>query len=479
VPESSSAVSCVQRDFSSLNPDVSSSPTHLPDNLSWTPASWQAFEARQQPPFEDEGELARVLEKLAVMPPLVTPWEINRLRTQLAEASVGKRFLLQGGDCAERFDECRPDIIANRLKVLLQMSLVLIYGLRLPVIRVGRFAGQYAKPRSADFEGSGKERLPSYRGDMVNAPEFGREARRPAPERMITAYERSAMTLNYVRALGEGGFADLHHPEQWDLDFVTSEKLREEYQTIVDSILDAIRFTEAVSPTPISNTDRVSFFTSHEALLLPYEEAFTRMADDGAYNLSTHFPWIGKRTNTLDSAHIEYARGLRNPMGLKIGADLEARELTAILDRVDPDREPGRVTLITRLGAHGIEDNLPRLIDIVTASGHPVLWTCDPMHGNTEVTEDGLKTRRFENILSELEQAFDIHNACGTVLGGVHLELTGENVTECMGGARGLEAKDLHEAYESQVDPRLNAEQALEMAFSIVRKCRTMRSENA
>lgn len=444
----------------------------------WSPSSWQAFEARQQPFFEDDAELGRVLEQLAVVPPLVTPWEVNRLQQHLADASIGKRFLLQGGDCAERFDECRPDIIANRLKVLLQMSLVLIYGLRMPVIRVGRFAGQYAKPRSADFEGSGAEQLPTYRGDMVNAPEFGRQARRPAPERMITAYERSAMTLNYVRALGEGGFADLHHPEYWDLDFVTSDHLRAEYQTIVDSILDALRFTEAVSPLPISNTDRVSFFTSHEALLLPYEEAFTRSTSKGMYNLSTHFPWIGKRTNTLDSAHVEYVRGLGNPIGLKVGDDLEARELTAILDRVDPNHEPGRVTLITRLGADGIGDGLPRLIDVVSSSGHPVLWTCDPMHGNTEVTDDGLKTRRFENILSELEQAFDIHHACGTILGGVHLELTGENVTECTGGARGLEEKDLHEAYESQVDPRLNAEQALEMAFSIVRKCRTMRSDS-
>lgn len=441
----------------------------------WSPSSWQAFEARQQPFFEDDVELGRVLERLAVLPPLVTPWEINRLQQNLVEASAGKRFLLQGGDCAERFDECRPDIIANRLKVLLQMSLVLIYGLRMPVIRVGRFAGQYAKPRSADFEGQGAERLPTYRGDMVNAPEFGRQARRPAPERMITAYERSTMTLNYVRALGEGGFADLRHPEYWDLDFVTSDHLRAEYQAIVDSILDALRFTEAVSPLPISNTDRVSFFTSHEALLLPYEEAFTRATSKGYYNLSTHFPWIGKRTNTLDSAHVEYVRGLRNPIGLKVGHDLEARELTAILDRVDPDCEPGRVTLITRFGVEGIEEALPRLIDVVNASGHPVLWTCDPMHGNTEITEDGLKTRRFENIQSELEQAFDIHHASGTILGGVHLELTGENVTECTGGARGLEEKDLHEAYESQVDPRLNAEQALETAFSIVRKCRTMR----
>ena len=446
--------------------------------MTWNPSSWQAFDAQQQPSYDDQGELAQVLQHVAMMPPLVTAWEIDRLRRHLGEAAKGHRFLLQGGDCAERFDECRPEIIANRLKVLLQMSLVLIYGLRLPVIRVGRLAGQYAKPRSADFEGDGSARLPSYRGDIVNAPEFNPEARRPDPRRMMTAYEHSAMTLNYVRALGEGGFADLHHPEQWDLDFVTSEKLRDEYQSIVNAILDAIRFTEAVSPTPLSNTDRVSFFTSHEALILPYEEAFTRATKDGVYNLSTHFPWVGKRTNSRDSAHIEYVRGIRNPIGLKIGADMDATDLKSILDRVDPDYEDGRVTLITRFGADDIERDLPRLIEAVSASGHPVLWTCDPMHGNTEVTEDGLKTRQFENILAELEQAFDIHHVYGTVLGGVHLELTGENVTECTGGARGLKAKDLHEAYESQVDPRLNAEQALEMAFSIVRKCRTMRSKN-
>ncbi len=457
----------------SSRPDIDIANASSPQ-AEWSPSSWKAFDARQQPAYENDAELGRVLEHLAVVPPVVTAWEINRLQQQLAEASVGKRFLLQGGDCAERFDECHPDIIANRLKVLLQMSLVLIYGLRLPVTRVGRFAGQYAKPRSANMEGPEGRKLPSYRGDLVNAPEFTAEARRPDPARMVTAYERSTMTLNYVRALGEGGFADLHHPEYWNLDFVTSDHLRAEYQAIVDAIRDAIRFTEAVSPLPIRDAERVSFFTSHEALVLPYEEAFTRETSKGTFNLSTHFPWIGKRTNTVDSAHIEYVRGLRNPIGLKVGGDLEARELKRILDLVDPEFQAGRVTLITRFGANEIDEGLPRLIDVVTNSGHPVLWTCDPMHGNTEVTEDGLKTRRFENILSELEQAFDIHRAFGTILGGVHLELTGENVTECTGGARGLEEKDLHEAYTSNVDPRLNAEQALEMAFSIVRKCRTM-----
>ena len=442
----------------------------------WTPSSWRDFDARQQPPFEDGKELDRVLAELCARPPLVTPWEIDRLQAQLAEAASGKRFLLQGGDCAERFEECRPDIIANRLKVLLQMSLVLIYGLRLPVIRVGRFAGQYAKPRSAEFEGQNGEELPSYRGDIVNSPEFGRQARRPAPQRMLTAYERSAMTLNYVRALGDGGFADLHHPENWDLGFVTSDRLRAEYQAIVDAIMEALRFMEAVSPNPISETDRVSFFTSHEALLLPYEEAFTRAAHNAHYNLSTHFPWIGKRTNRPDGAHVEYMRGLRNPIGLKVGPDQSMSDLRSVLGHLDPDRVPGRVTLITRLGTERIGDVLPRLIDMVAATDHPVLWICDPMHGNTISLDNGLKTRRFEHILSELEQAFDIHHAAGSILGGVHLELTGENVTECTGGARGLGEDDLLEHYETQVDPRLNAEQSLELAFSIVRKCRMMRA---
>ncbi len=444
----------------------------------WNASSWRHHVAEQQPAFDDEKELAEVIEELKHRPPLVTPWEVERLNRQLADATVGKRFLLQGGDCAERFDECRADIIANRLKVLLQMSLVLIYGLRMPVIRVGRFAGQYAKPRSSDLEGRNGEELPSYRGDMVNAPEFGRSARRPAPRRMVTAYEHSAMTLNYIRALGEGGFADLHHPEYWDLGFVTSNRLRREYQEIVDSILEALRFMEAVSPNPISDVDRVSFFTSHEALLLPYEEALTRESDGRFYNLSTHFPWVGKRTSDIDGAHIEYSRGIRNPIGLKVGPGLAAGDLLDLLEVLDPGNTPGKITLITRFGSNNIESALPGLINAVQQTGRAVLWSCDPMHGNTEVLESGIKTRRFDNILAELELAFDIHERCGSILGGVHLELTGEDVTECVGGARGIEEEDLGRAYQSQVDPRLNAEQALELAFSIVRKCRSMRDSS-
>ncbi len=435
--------------------------------------------AEQQPAFEDELKLNSVVGQLQNKPPLVTPWEIENLRSQLVDAAAGNRFLLQGGDCAERFSECRPDIIANRLKVLLQMSLVLVYGLRLPVTRVGRFAGQYAKPRSSDVEESNGQVLPSYRGDIVNEPEFGRHARRPAPERMIQAYEHSAMTLNYIRALGEGGFADLHHPEYWNLGFVRHDSLRQEYQQIVDAILEALHFMEAVSTNPIGDVDRVSFYTSHEALLLPYEESFTRRAlkDAPTYNLSTHFPWIGKRTSHVDGAHVEYARGIRNPLGLKIGPGTTTDGLISLLERLNPDNEAGRITLITRFGANQIADGLAPLLAHVEREGRLVLWACDPMHGNTETLSNGIKTRRFDNIKSELEQAFDLHADHGTILGGVHLELTGENVTECIGGARGLEEEDLHRAYQSQVDPRLNGEQALELAFAIVRKRRAMLSK--
>ena len=429
--------------------------------------------AEQQPAFEDELKLNSVVGQLQNKPPLVTPWEIENLRSQLVDAAAGNRFLLQGGDCAERFSECRPDIIANRLKVLLQMSLVLVYGLRLPVTRVGRFAGQYAKPRSSDVEESNGQVLPSYRGDIVNEPEFGRHARRPAPERMIQAYEHSAMTLNYIRALGEGGFADLHHPEYWNLGFVRHESLRQEYQQIVDAILEALHFMEAVSTNPIGDVDRVSFYTSHEALLLPYEESFTRRAlkDAPTYNLSTHFPWIGKRTSHVDGAHVEYARGIRNPLGLKIGPGTTTDGLISLLERLNPDNEAGRITLITRFGANQIADGLAPLLAHVEREGRLVLWACDPMHGNTETLSNGIKTRRFDNIKSELEQAFELHADHGTILGGVHLELTGENVTECIGGARGLEEEDLHRAYQSQVDPRLNG------AFAIVRKRRAMLSK--
>ncbi|MCA0394978.1 MAG: 3-deoxy-7-phosphoheptulonate synthase class II [Proteobacteria bacterium] len=438
----------------------------------WQPGSWRSRPALQMPTYPDAQALAEVQDELRLLPPLVTSWEILALKQQLAEAQEGKRFLLQGGDCAETFAECNSDIISNRLKVLLQMSLVLVHGMKLPVVRVGRFAGQYAKPRSADMETRDGIELPSYRGDIVNGPAFTAEARVPDPRRMIKAHARSAMTMNFVRSLIDGGFADLHHPEYWGLGWVKQSPLAGEYQKMVAGIGDAVRFMETLAGAQVHNLNRVDFYTSHEALLLPYEEAQTRQVPRqwGWFNLSTHFPWVGMRTAALDGAHAEYFRGIRNPIAVKVGPSVTPDQLLRLIDVLNPDDEPGRLGLIHRMGAAQIADKLPALLEAVKRDGRRVLWICDAMHGNTESTRNGYKTRRFENIRSEIEQSFDIHAAAGTRLGGVHLELTGEDVTECTGGARDLTETDLERAYRSTVDPRLNYEQALETAMLIVRK---------
>jgi 3-deoxy-7-phosphoheptulonate synthase len=445
-------------------------PVNLP--VDWSPSSWRQRPALQMPSYPDQAAFDATLRELHALPPLVTSWEILTLKKQIAEAQEGKRFILQGGDCAETFDGCTSEVISNRLKVLLQMSLVLVHGLRLPVVRIGRFAGQYAKPRSTDTEERDGVSLPSYRGDIVNGPEFTAEARIPDPRRMIKAHARSAMTMNFVRALVDGGFADLHHPEYWNLSWVGHSPLADEYRRIVDGIGDAVRFMETLSGNEVHNLNRVDFYTSHEALLLPYEEGQTREVPRnwGWFNLSTHFPWIGMRTAQLDGAHVEYFRGIRNPIGLKIGPSVTPDQLLKTIDALNPDNEAGRLTLIHRMGAAHIADKLPPLLAAVKREGKRVLWMCDPMHGNTESTVNGYKTRRFRNIRSELEQAFDAHAAAGLRMGGVHLELTGEDVTECLGGARELTESDLERAYRSTVDPRLNYEQALEIAMLIVRK---------
>ena len=444
----------------------------------WSPSSWRQRTALQQARYDSPEALHAAVTRLASMPPLVTSWEILNLRQQIAEAQAGKRFLLQGGDCAEVFDECRPEIIANRLKVLLQMSLVLIHGMQMPVIRIGRFAGQYAKPRSDDLESRDGLELPSYRGDLVNAPEFTAEARRPDPDRLLQAYSRSAMTMNFVRALVDGGFADLHHPEYWDLGWVEHSPLAERFRSIADAIGDSVRFIETVTGQTPGSIRRVDFFTSHEALHLHYEQALTREVPRqwGWFNLSTHFPWIGMRTAALDGAHLEMFRGIRNPVGVKVGPGMSPDWLQGLIRTLNPDHETGRLVLIHRMGAGQIGDRLPALVRAAKATGAPLLWICDPMHGNTEKTASGIKTRRFSNIQAELEQAFDIHAACGSRLGGVHLELTGENVTECTGGARELGESDLGRAYKSTVDPRLNYEQALELSMLIVNKHRSLAS---
>ena len=449
--------------------------THAAPNVfvprDWEPASWQQREALQQPRYDDPAELVRATAELAHLPPLVTSWEVLALKQALAEAQEGTRFLLQGGDCAETFADCSSPIISNRLKVLLQMSLVLVHGLKKPVLRVGRFAGQYAKPRSTDAETRDGVSLPSFRGDLVNGPEFTAAARRPDPQRMIRAHAHSALTMNFVRALIDGGFADLRHPEYWDLAWVEHSPLAAEYRQMVSAIGDSLRFMETLAG-PIGGFSKVDFFTSHEALLLHYEEALTREVprNPGWFNLSTHFPWIGMRTAALDGAHVEYFRGICNPIAVKVGPTVTPDQLLPLIDALNPHDEPGRLTLIHRMGHGKIAAALPSLLDAVKREGRRVLWVADPMHGNTESTSNGYKTRRFDNIRGELELAFEIHAAAGTRLGGVHLELTGEDVTECMGGARDLSEVDLQRAYKSMVDPRLNYEQSLELAMLIVRK---------
>ena len=438
----------------------------------WTPDSWRKFPVVQLPDYADEDKLRTVESRLAGFPPLVFAGEARKLRKSLARVAEGRGFLLQGGDCAESFSDCESGLISNRLKVLLQMSVVLVYGLRMPVVRVGRFAGQYAKPRSADTEVKNGVELPSYRGDIVNSPEFTEAARRPDPQRLISAHSRSAMTMNFVRSLIDGGFADLHHPEYWDLGWVGHSPLAEEYHRMVRAIGDGVRFMETLSGEAVHNVRRVDFYTSHEALLLDYEEGLTRQVPRhwGWFNLSTHYPWIGMRTAALEGAHAEYMRGIRNPIAVKVGPGVKPDDLLRLTDHLNPENEPGRLTLIHRMGATKIAAELPKHLDAIRREGKRVLWVADPMHGNTESTSNGFKTRRFDNIRSELDQSFDLHAAAGTRLGGVHLELTGENVTECLGGARELTEADLERAYRSTVDPRMNYEQSLEIAMLIVRK---------
>jgi 3-deoxy-7-phosphoheptulonate synthase len=443
--------------------------THTPAD--WAPDSWKHKPAAQQPVYSDQQHLDNVLSHLRRLPPLVTSWEIENLKQQLAEAVRGERFILQGGDCSESFEDCESDAIASKLKILLQMSLVLVQGGKKRVTRIGRFAGQYAKPRSADMETRAAVSLPVYRGDMINGSTFTDADRKPDPERMLRAYERSGLTINFIRALIEGGFADLHHPEYWELGFVAHCPHAVEYMRMVDTIGESLRFMETLAGQVMADISRVDFFTSHEGLLLFYEQAQTRRVPrrTGWYNLSTHFPWIGERTRSLSGAHVEYFRGIANPIGIKIGSSVTPDEAIAIADTLNPANEPGRLTFIHRFGADKVEKCLPGLVRAILAKDRKVLWCCDPMHGNTESTRTGIKTRRFTNIIKELETSYRILAECGAHLGGVHFELTGENVTECVGGASGVREEDLGKDYRTQLDPRLNYEQAMEMALLLAR----------
>jgi 3-deoxy-7-phosphoheptulonate synthase len=439
---------------------------------SWNPHSWQRFPAQQQPTYDSPSELEGVLARLRRLPPLVVPEEVNRLRRLLAEAATGRRFLLQGGDCAERFKDCIPEAIEGKLRVLLQMSVALTHGGRKPVVRVGRIAGQFAKPRSQATERVGGRELPSYRGDLINGLEADEASRRADPARMLEAYFHASATLNHLRALTAGGFADLHHPERWELPGGTGEVPA--YRRTLDQVRESLDFLEALGGVQREALERIDFFTSHEALLLPYEEALTRWVDEegGYFNLGAHTIWVGERTRQLDGAHIEYLRGIRNPIGVKVGPSATPQHLVDLLACLDPEREAGRILLIPRFGAAKIGAALPPLLKAVQATDHPVLWSCDPMHGNGTESATGLKTRDFASILSELKQTFEIHRSHGSHLGGVHFELTGEAVTECTGGTEALSDTDLPRAYETGCDPRLNGTQSLEMAFLIAEMMR-------
>jgi 3-deoxy-7-phosphoheptulonate synthase len=451
----------------------------------WTPGSWSTAPGAEQGQFQypDAHALDAARTRMQDLPPLVTSWEIEKLREQIAQAQRGERFILQGGDCAEMIDLCRGDLITNKLKILLQMSLVLIHGLRMPVTRVGRFAGQYAKPRSSPTETkviNGEScTLPSYFGDLVNRIGFDEASRTPDPMLMVEGYMHAAVTLNFIRSLLDGGFADLHHPEYWDLSFFhnasVSDQRRAQYLNMSRTLADGIAFMQNLGEQRVEEATSVDFYTSHEGLNLYYEEAQTRTVPrrDGYYDLSTHMPWIGERNRQLDGAHIEFFRGIQNPVGVKVGPTMDPDELIRLIDALNPGNTPGKLVLITRMGASKIAAGLPRLLEKVRDEGRLVLWMSDPMHGNGITTASGIKTRSFDDILSELEQAVDCHKQAGTHLGGVHFELTGEDVTECIGGGSGITEDDLGKNYVSLCDPRLNYQQSLELGFLLAQKMGT------
>jgi 3-deoxy-7-phosphoheptulonate synthase len=438
----------------------------------WTPTSWKGKPVKQLPDYPDQVELEDNFEALRSLPPLVTSWEIEALKTKLTDVAAGKAFLLQGGDCAESFNATTSPKIVNMVKVLLQMSFILIHEMGAPVLRVGRIAGQYAKPRSNDFETVNGKEIHNYRGDLINGFKSESDIRTPDPARLLEGYHKAGLTLNFLRALADEGFADLHHPEQWELDFMRNNEYYKEYEDMVSSITKAVKFVEAIAPDTFSTLQKVDFYTSHEALNLYYDSAQTRPVPrkKGHFNLSAHMVWVGNRTRDLDGAHVEYFRGINNPVGIKIGPPYEIDETLRLIETLNPSHEAGKIVLITRFGKDLIEKELPKLIQAVRREGFPVVWSSDPMHGNTFSTDGGLKTRNFDDIINEVRSAFAIHRSEGSYLGGVHLELTGDNVTECVGGAKGLGENELNRNYETFCDPRLNYEQSLEMAFLVARE---------
>ncbi|NQZ07342.1 MAG: 3-deoxy-7-phosphoheptulonate synthase class II [Algicola sp.] len=437
----------------------------------WLPDSWREFPIVQQPTYDDLDKLASVEEQLKTYPPLVFAEETRDLRSKLADVCNGKGFLLQGGDCAESFADFNAPMIRDTFKVLLQMAVVLTYGGSCPIVKVARMAGQYAKPRSSDFETRDGVTLPSYRGDIVNSNEFTPEGRKPDPERLVKAYYRAAASLNLVRAFAQGGLADLHQVNRWNMSFVASNPLKERYQEMAHKIEEALTFMSVIgiNPQTVPSIKETSLFTSHEALLLNFEEALTRRdhLSGNWYDCSAHFLWIGERTRQLENAHIEFFRGIHNPVGVKVGPNMKPDELIKLIDAVNPDNDAGRLTLITRMGCDVLGERLPALVRRVQEEGRKVVWSSDPMHGNTVTASNGLKTRNFDAILSEIRQFFGVHKAEGSYAGGIHLEMTGQHVTECTGGAYNICDEDLVHRYKTQCDPRLNADQVMELAFLI------------
>lgn len=450
----------------------------------WTPGSWRAKPGLHMPTdYPDPRAVEQVEQTLRGMPPLVFAGEARRLKTLLGEVAEGRAFLLQGGDCAESFKEFHADNIRDTFRLILQMAVVLTFAGGKPVVKVGRMAGQFAKPRSSPVEKQGDVTLPSYRGDNINGMEFTPEARTPDPARLLQAYSQSSATLNLLRAFAGGGYADLYNIHRWTLGFVADSPQGARYRELSEKISEALTFMAAIGVTPDSHPDlsRVEFFTSHEALLLGFEEAMTRVDSTSGdwYDTSAHLLWIGERTRQPDGAHVEYFRGIRNPIGLKCGPTMEPDDLLRLIDILNPKNEPGRLTLYGRFGHDKIAERLPRLMQATRAQGRSVVWATDPMHGNTLTAANGYKTRPFDRILSEVKSFIEIARAEGVHPGGVHLEMTGQNVTECLGGARALSEGDLADRYHTHCDPRLNGEQALELAFLVAEKLKEERLEKA
>ena len=446
----------------------------------WAINSWRQRPVRQAPTYPDQAALEAMEKKLRRYPPLVFAGEARRLKAALGTAAEGRAFVLLGGDCAESFQDFTADILRDAFRVLLQMSVVLTFGASLPVVKMGRMAGQYAKPRSSDMETQDGVSLPSYRGDIINGPDFTPDARIPEPARMELAYFQSASKLNLLRAFASGGYADLHEVHRWNLGFVERSPLAERYRDLAHRIDETLSFMAACGMTSQTTRDmrETDFYVAHEALLLPYEQALTRVDSTTGdwYGCSAHFLWIGDRTRQADGAHVEFLRGVNNPIGMKVGPTQEADDLLRIIDTLNPRNEAGRLTLISRMGADKIEAKLPPLLRAVERAGRKVAWICDPMHGNTISTAANLKTRNFDAILSEVRSFFDVHAAEGSWAGGVHVEMTGQNVTECTGGARRLTEANLSERYETNCDPRLNAEQSLELAFLVAEELKQRRN---